>query len=193
MGRGRQYKVEPGQRFNMLTYIGPAEKEPVGKVGDRIVYATCGKWRCDCGNEVVRWNRNVVNGKTKSCGCLLHDSGEAWKKGKRAVKKTKDNTVVRKPSVPVYLVKQSESEDIIEVYDPAEELVLWLDGNGVDVMYDMTEITHVLRRKDDCRWERLGVVDFAGILQKTPGVKVWTGKVEPPPFDPATKGWEVIG
>lgn len=89
----------------MLTYVGPAEKEPVGKIGDRIVYATCGRWRCDCGNEVVKWNRNVINGKTKSCGCLLRDKGEAWKKGKRAMKKTKDNTVLRKPTVPVYLVK----------------------------------------------------------------------------------------
>lgn len=193
MGRGRQYKVEPGQRFNMLTYIGPAGKEPVGKWGDRIVYATCGRWRCDCGNEVVKWNRNVINGNTKSCGCLRHASGEAWKKGKRAVKKTEDNTVIRKPTVPAFLVKLAQSDDIIEVYDPAEELVLWLDENGVDVMYDMDSIYHVFRRKNGWSWEPIEVVDFAGILQKTPGVKVWTGKDEPPLFDPETKGWEVIG
>ncbi len=188
-----RHKLKPGDRFGMLTYIGPADKVPTGTLGGRTIYATTGKWRCDCGNEVVKWNRNVINGNTKSCGCLRHDSGEAWVKGKRAVKKTEDNTVIRKPTVPVYLVKLHESEDIIEVYDPAEELVLWLDGNGVDVMYDMMEIAHVLRRKDDCRWERLGVVDFAGILQKTPGVKVWTGKGEPPLFDPSVKGWEVVG
>lgn len=188
----KRYKLEPGDRYGKLTYIGPAEKVPSGKCGDRIVYATRGRWRCDCGNEVVLWNRNVVKGLTKSCGCLRKDSGEAWKKGKRAVKKTEDNTVARKPIVPVCLVKQHDSEDIIEVYDPAEELVLWLDGNGVDIMYDMTSIDLVYRRKDDCRWETIGVVAFAGILQKTPGVKVWTGNTPPPLFDPATKGWEII-
>jgi hypothetical protein len=188
-----KYKLKPGDRYGMLTYIGPDEKVPTGELGGRTIYATTGKWRCDCGNEVVKWNSNVINGKTKSCGCLLHDSGEAWVKGKRAMKKTKDNTVLRKPTVPVYLVKQHDSEDIIEVYDPAEELVLWLDGNGVDVMYDMISIDLVYRRKDDCRWETISVPDFAGILQKTPGVLVWTCKTPPPPFNVETKGWEVIG
>lgn len=186
----RKYKLEPGERFGRLTYVGPADKAPVGKIGDRIVYATCGRWLCDCGNEVVKWNRNVINGKTKSCGCLLHDSGESWKKGKRTMKK--DNTVVRTPRIPVFLVQHDESS-IAEVYDPAEELVLWWNGDGLDIMHDMASIVRAFRRKDGSAWERIDVVSFAEILHKTPGVKVWTGKEEPPVFDPSVKGWEVVG
>lgn len=74
---------KPGEKHGMLTFVEPAGREPSGKVGDRVIYAPLGKWRCDCGKEVVCRNRYVVNGKKKSCGCLTRVSGEAWHKGRR--------------------------------------------------------------------------------------------------------------
>lgn len=48
-----------GQKFNHLTAI-----EHQGR----------GYWlfRCDCGNEVVRYQGDVVSGNRKSCGCMQH-------------------------------------------------------------------------------------------------------------------------
>ena len=33
-------------------------------------------WRCDCGNEKAIQQSNVVNGHTKSCGCLQKESAK---------------------------------------------------------------------------------------------------------------------
>ena len=76
--------MEPvaGERHNMLTVLEPAGREPASRVGDRVIYATLGKWRCDCGREVVCRNRYVLNGSKKSCGCLLRVKGEAWHKAR---------------------------------------------------------------------------------------------------------------
>lgn len=93
--------------------------------------------------------------------------------------------------IPVLLV-QDENDELVEVY-AAEELTLWWDGDGIDVMHDMTSIRRAFRRKDGTRWERIDIVSLAEILRKTPGVKVWTGKGEPPLFDTSAKGWEVVG
>lgn len=79
----RKTHPKPGDRHNMLTYIGDAGREPSGVIGGRTLYATLGKWRCDCGKEIVCRNRYVVNGLKKSCGCLLRAKGEAWRKGER--------------------------------------------------------------------------------------------------------------
>lgn len=82
--RGRKpIEPKPGERHNMLTFVESAGREPSGKVGDRVIYAPLGKWKCDCGNEIVCRNRYVVSGKKKSCGCLRRVSGEAWHKGRR--------------------------------------------------------------------------------------------------------------
>lgn len=84
--------IEPkiGERHNMLTFVESAGREPSAKIGDRVIYAPLGKWRCDCGKEVVCRNRYVVNGKKKSCGCLLRAKGEGWHKGRR-VKRLPDS------------------------------------------------------------------------------------------------------
>jgi hypothetical protein len=51
-----------GQRFYRLTAIKPTDE----RSGSHI------KWlfRCDCGNETTTTASNVINGVTKSCGCL---------------------------------------------------------------------------------------------------------------------------
>lgn len=95
MMRGRK-PIEPkiGEKYNMLTFVEPAGREPSAKIGDRTIYAPLGKWRCDCGKELVCRNRYVVNGKKKSCGCLLRATGEAWHKGRRVKRLPEHNSPI---------------------------------------------------------------------------------------------------
>ena len=81
MSRG--HKPVAGEKHNMLTYVEDAGRQPCGQFNGRTIYATLGKWRCDCGKEIVCRNRHVVAGAKKSCGCLLRAKGEAWRRGKR--------------------------------------------------------------------------------------------------------------
>ena len=76
-------KPRPGEKYNMLTFVEPAGRELSGAMKGRPLYASLGKWKCDCGKEVICRNRYVVNGKKKSCGCLLRVKGDAWHKGRR--------------------------------------------------------------------------------------------------------------
>lgn len=55
-----------GQKFNMLTAIEFVEM--AGRKG------SIWKFKCDCGNIVERPATSVMNGNTKSCGCLKHIS-----------------------------------------------------------------------------------------------------------------------
>jgi hypothetical protein len=79
----KRIEPKPGERYNMLTFVEPAGRELSGAMKGRPLYASLGKWKCDCGKEVICRNRYVVNGIKKSCGCLLRAKGEAWRKGRR--------------------------------------------------------------------------------------------------------------
>lgn len=78
----------------MLTFVEPVGREPASKIGDRVIYAPIGKWRCDCGKVIVCRNRYVVNGKKKSCGCLRLAKGEEWHKGKRVERRTSHSSAI---------------------------------------------------------------------------------------------------
>lgn len=52
-----------GQRFNMLTAISVAYTK------GKFQYWKC---KCDCGNETIVDKYSILNGSTKSCGCLRH-------------------------------------------------------------------------------------------------------------------------
>ena len=54
-----------GKRFGRLTVIEEAGRDKF----KRVLW----KCRCDCGNEIVTAYGNLMNGDTKSCGCLAHD------------------------------------------------------------------------------------------------------------------------
>lgn len=58
----RRLILEPGDKFNRLTFIEEVEKDWAGR---RIA-----KFRCDCGEETITFVWHVVSGKTKSCGCF---------------------------------------------------------------------------------------------------------------------------
>jgi hypothetical protein len=57
-----------GQRFGRLQVVGPAH---VDRHGNR--HWSC---RCDCGTEITKVRGNLVNGWTKSCGCLQREVGK---------------------------------------------------------------------------------------------------------------------
>ena len=50
-----------GERFGSLVVLGPA-----GKDGKKRLW----RCQCDCGRETVVWQSNLLDGHTKSCGCL---------------------------------------------------------------------------------------------------------------------------
>lgn len=54
-----------GQKFGRLTTIACVE---VNSYGSKYLF------HCDCGNEFIAYGNNVFRGKTKSCGCLHHES-----------------------------------------------------------------------------------------------------------------------
>lgn len=55
-----------GLRFGKLTVI---EKVPAPRaVKNRYSYWKC---KCDCGGEIITKKPNLINGDTKSCGCLI--------------------------------------------------------------------------------------------------------------------------
>ena len=179
-------KPKAGDVHGMLTYVEAAGRKPMSSMKGRTVYGTLGKWRCECGREVVCLNRLVLSGKKKSCGCLLKASGEAWKRGRRVKREALPRLV------PQYLVSMPEtSAQLVEVFDPAKELAVWQSLNGIDVLYDATCIRRAWRRKDDRTWESIHVIDLAGILKRTPGVHVWTSDKEPPASF-AADGWGVV-
>jgi hypothetical protein len=79
----RKIEPKPGDKYNMLTYVGDEGREPSAVMCGKQLYTRLGRWKCDCGKEIVCRNRYVVNGLKKSCGCLLRAKGEAWHRGKR--------------------------------------------------------------------------------------------------------------
>ena len=54
-----------GQKFGRLTAI-----EPAGYTKSKRIAWQC---RCDCGKEIVVPSDKLISGRTKSCGCFLHD------------------------------------------------------------------------------------------------------------------------
>lgn len=85
--------LKPGDKYNMLTYVRDEGRVPSSVMNGRQLYTSLGRWKCDCGKEVVCRNRYVVNGTKKSCGCLLRVKGEAWHKGKRRHAEERPKTV----------------------------------------------------------------------------------------------------
>lgn len=75
-------------------------KEIIGKRFGRLIvkeYVSISKWlcECDCGEKTIVYGSNLVNGHTKSCGCL---------KGQGIIGRKIDQlTVVRKLDNDVYL------------------------------------------------------------------------------------------
>lgn len=59
------------QRFGRLTVISRAAENYTAPCG-----VSCPRWvcLCDCGVECVVVSRSLMNGRTKSCGCLRREN-----------------------------------------------------------------------------------------------------------------------
>lgn len=60
-----------GQKFGRLTVLERAEDVRYKNGGMAVRW----KCRCDCGKEVIKKSANLLNGKSKSCGCLRYEIG----------------------------------------------------------------------------------------------------------------------
>ena len=77
----RKYKrLLPGQVFGRLTVLEetPAPTEYTAYKG---LWYRC---RCQCGNEAVVRRSSLVNGSTRSCGCLRRENSRGLAKDRRA-------------------------------------------------------------------------------------------------------------
>lgn len=75
-----------GQKYNMLTII---KQSGINKQ-NRAMWLC----RCDCGNEKILAGHDIINGSTKSCGCLAKETrkenfSKRWENKIKKVKKPK--------------------------------------------------------------------------------------------------------
>jgi hypothetical protein len=61
--------IEPGMRFERLVV---EERAGTSKCGSILWHC-----KCDCGNETTVSSADLKRGSTRSCGCLLRESGRA--------------------------------------------------------------------------------------------------------------------
>lgn len=74
LSRLQRSRLQTGDRFRMLTVIGPefSLRETVcGKFGRRWTACVC---QCDCGTILVVSSSNLVHGKQRACGCITADA-----------------------------------------------------------------------------------------------------------------------
>jgi hypothetical protein len=98
--RGNHFK--PGTKFGRLTII----KETTAKRKGHRWYLC----RCDCGKPATVSNGGLVNGSTKSCGCLYRQTRRTagWKHGKSPVGRKiavysayyRERSLCRNPNIP---------------------------------------------------------------------------------------------
>lgn len=61
--------IKPGDKFGRLTVI---KRDLKNQVYGRVSWLC----KCECGNEVVVIGKNLKNGNTRSCGCLVIDTSK---------------------------------------------------------------------------------------------------------------------
>lgn len=78
-----RYKELSGRKFGRL--------KPIKVVGrDEVSRCVLWKCECECGNKSIVKSSNLLNGNTKSCGCLRKEKGK--KLGKESFKHGKTDT-----------------------------------------------------------------------------------------------------
>jgi hypothetical protein len=84
--RGTNYHV--GEKFERLTIVGPAKK-PAWATDNSSYSISWVAVDCDCGTKghIARLG-NVITGRSKSCGCLLHESRVTPRNLKHGMSKT---------------------------------------------------------------------------------------------------------
>lgn len=89
------YKIDlTGNQYGRLTAI-----EKVGTDKHQAVW----RCKCSCGNEKITKSTNLVQGKTKSCGCLVLDTNRAIRSGKKNPSTTTHGETTQKKRSPEYV------------------------------------------------------------------------------------------
>lgn len=83
--------ISPGMKIGALTVIEPSTEEPNKTFGTNIEFRFKDrggkKWlcKCECGNEVLAFDRSLRYGVMASCGCK-HQAGDiSWERFGRLV------------------------------------------------------------------------------------------------------------
>lgn len=102
LGCGESTVIRYAQRHGIKSrsYVKDLEKIRFGKLlvkkrTSSKLGKSCWLCECTCGNEIVVFSSSLIQGRTKSCGCLLHErpwkgfeeiSGNYWGRCKRSAK-----------------------------------------------------------------------------------------------------------
>lgn len=93
----RRTQITPGTRFDRLVTLGETFSKKVGK--QPYAHVKC---RCDCGEEVVKLVKHLLNGKVKSCGCLRREiAGQRSAERARRRKEAEDGDGTSHAASPV--------------------------------------------------------------------------------------------
>lgn len=91
---------------------------------------------------------------------------------------------------PIYLLRTVDRpERLYEVFKPSE-LFVWRSKDGIDIVYDLTTVLEVYRRSGWDTWDRISIPALAGILERVPGMRVWSG--DKMPVDDTGDGWSIV-
>lgn len=91
---------------------------------------------------------------------------------------------------PIYLLRTvDEPNRFYEVFKPTE-LFVWKSRNGLDVVYDWTSVLEVYQRSGWETWDRISIPSLAGILERVPGMRIWSG--DKMPADDTGDGWSIV-
>lgn len=76
-----------GRRFGRLVVVAQAPTR-ISRSGVTGLSTSMTRWvcRCDCGVEKVLLRNNLINGTTKSCGCLSHEVASQMGKGRKGIR-----------------------------------------------------------------------------------------------------------
>lgn len=94
--------VKKGDKYNRLTAL----QRDISRVNEGRVFWL---WQCDCGNIISRPLKEIKNGNTKSCGCLLKENRL---KNLEKIHENQLESLVGKRSGLLQVIRQATKEEI---------------------------------------------------------------------------------